>query len=281
MLKFKTVQFLGLGLLTATLLQGCGGASLGDNVKVLLSPETGKAHVEVTMSGGLEIALTGEFPVDRYGKIKFVPGTRTERAKIVFEFDLATLVAGQLGGFGALSALPNGAPLPIPMMGPLVKIPVTQRGAITVDAVLGIAPELQLGASIAIAQFRSGNFPSGVAISQTFRNKDGVAFAVISLYGPGVNGVPGGVFIGANFGEVLDIGGLTPSSAGELMAASSNRAMMASVSTSSRFNAESLEEVSENSGEWDETRHDPQGKLRNSRNAYNALQNAKIILKKR
>ena len=168
MFKFKTVQFLGLGLLTATLLQGCGGASLGDNIKILLSPETGTAKVEVTMSDSLEVAITGEFPIDRYGTISFVPGTRTERAKIVFEFDLATLVAGQLGGFGAMTALPNGAPLPTPMMPPLVKIPVTNRGAINVDAVLGVVPELQVGASIGIAQFRAGNFPAGIAISPTF-----------------------------------------------------------------------------------------------------------------
>ncbi len=276
------IQMVGLSLLTATLLQGCGGASFGDRFNISLDPNEGVARVEVTMSDGLEVSLAGEFPVDQYGSISFIPGTRTERAKIVFEYSLEHLIAGQLGGFGAVTQLPNGAPLPTPMMGPLVKIPVLPNGSIKVDAVLGLVPELQLGAIISIAQFRTQYFPPGIAISQTFRNQEGIAFAAISLYGPGVNNsVSGGVFVGANFGEVLDLNNLNPNSVNALMAASTNRAMMASVRTVNMISADDFEEVSEDSEEWSEERHDPQGKLRNSRTAYTALQNARAILRKR
>jgi hypothetical protein len=281
MLSFKSVQMLGLGLITATLLQGCGGASLGDNFKLNLDPATGTARVEVTMSDGLEIALAGNFPVDEYGRISFVPGSRTERAKIVFEYDLERLLAGQLGGYGTVTKLPNEAPLSTPMMPPLVKIPVIQQGSITVDAVLGLIPELQVGAIIGISQFRTQYFPPGVAISQVFRNKDGVAFAVVTLYGPGLNNVPGGVFVGANFGEILDLDNLNPNSIQSLMAASSNRAMMSSVSTQNLLAAANYDEYQEESSDWNESRFDPQGRLSDPRKAHRALQNAKAILRKK
>jgi hypothetical protein len=233
------------------------------------------------MSDGLEVAIAGDFPVDEFGSISFIPGTRTERAKIVFEYDLERLLAGQLGGFGAATKLPNEAPLPTPMLPPLVKIPVIQRGSVTVDAVLGVIPELQVGAMIGIAQFRTQYFPPGIALSQVFRNKDGVAFAVVTLYGPGLNNVPGGIFIGANFGEVLDLDNLNPNAARSLMAASSNRAMMASVKTQNLMAAVNYESISEESSEWNEDRYDPKGRLKNQRTAYTTLQNARTILKKR
>jgi hypothetical protein len=166
-------------------------------------------------------------------------------------------------------------------MPPLVKIPVIQQGSITVDAVLGLIPELQVGAIIGISQFRTQYFPPGVAISQVFRNKDGVAFAVVTLYGPGLNNVPGGVFVGANFGEILDLDNLNPNSIQSLMAASSNRAMMSSVSTQNLLAAANYDEYQEESSDWNESRFDPQGRLSDPRKAHRALQNAKAILRKK
>lgn len=281
MFQLKSFHMVGLSLLTATLLQGCGGSSLGDNIKVGLDPEDGLAKVEITMSDGLEVALNGEFPIaDGYGKLVFVPATRQERAKIVIEADLARLATDQLDGYGMVATMPNGAPLPTPMEGPLFQVPVVKKGNITVDANFAIIPELQVGAAIGIAQFKTQYFPPGVSICQTFRNKEGLAFATICIYGPGTN-VPGGVYLGANFGDVLDIDLFRENNRNALRAASSNRALLSSVRAQTMVSMDNVPEVNEESDEWDEERHDPRGRLNNSRTAYTALQNAKKILRAR
>lgn len=196
-------------LVTGSMMTACGGDSLGDRVDLVLDPVAGTASMKVEMSDNLEVALAGEFPIggNGYATIEFVPGSRTERASILLKVDLLRIVEDQVDigdlGVGVVNNLPNGAPFPAAILPPLASIPVVQSGSVRVNAMLGLIPELQVGAMIHIDQFRSGRFPQGVSICQNFRNSDNVAFAAICLVGPG-NNTSGGIFVGGNFGEVLD-----------------------------------------------------------------------------
>lgn len=268
----RKFQYCGL-LVLGALLTGCGGTSLGDQISIFLDPHEQTATVEVKMSDGLEVHLDGEFPIaNGYGLLSFVPATKKENARIRIEFDLNQIVNDQLGGYQVMSRLPNDAPFPVAMTPPLVRIPVVDKGSVTASALAAVVPELQVGALIGIAQFKTQYFPQGVAICQNFRNQQGYAYAAICLYGPSAR-ESGGIFLGGNFGEVFD--------SQELLATSSaNRTLMAVQRSQSINPLDQLKRIHVNSWSWDEQRYDPRRDLSGSK-GQKALDNAKKILKAR
>lgn len=269
---------LGLFVMGIAFLTGCGN-SLSDQAKIFLDQETGKARLEVEMSDGLEVDLNGEFPLaNGYGSLFFEPATRTSNAKIVVELDVVQMALDQanLDQFGLISELPNGTSLPVSMTPPLIGIPVTKSGKIQVTAALALVPELQLAAIVAIQDLNTNKFPVGVRICQNFRNDSGYAFASACVYGP-ANGQPGGIFIGGNFGEVLNLDQILPSSTP--VARSSTMALSAALDYSSyaQPSVEIMSSVSEGSYAWTEERYDPRKKLSGS-SGYKAMKNLKKVL---
>lgn len=287
---FKAVS---LSLTGALVLVGCGGDQLGDRVKLKLDAE--KASAEFELSDGLELSLAGEFPIlEGKGAVVLTPATREANAKVSLEIDLATILDEELGGLDVVTELPNGAPMPVAILPPLIKVPVVKQGSIAVDAAFSLMPELQVGALIHIDQFKTKYFPVGVAICQNFRNEDGVAFAAVCLFGPSADGKPGGVFVGATFGNVLEIldpnekadmpmansvhpNSFTALRASSLIAPDSELACMAmDICPEPRIVVKQDRDVV--SDEWSEERHDPKKSLKGS-NGIKALNNAKKILK--
>lgn len=186
------------------LLVGCGSFQLGQNVSLSLDTETQTAKLEIVMGDGLEVNMNGSFPIEGgKGSIYFVPATKTTPAKIGFEANLAVIAGSQLAGIGTIATMPNGAPLPVAMTPPLLEVQVIKNANFNVAADFAITPELQLGATIGIAKMSTQYIPAGgLSLCQNFRNQDHLAFAAVCVYGP--NGVKsGGIFIGANFGNVL------------------------------------------------------------------------------
>ena len=266
--------FLLPALLTAALVtSGCGSLSLGDKVQLNLDPETQMAQLSIEMSDGLQInMLDGSYPIaDGRGRLIFTPASRTENARIGVEVDLAALAAGQLANIGTTSTLPNGSPLPVAINAPLLMIPVIKNNNFDVNALLSISPELQIGAAVGIAQMSSSYIPNGIAVCQNFRNAENVAFAAICLYGPST-GKSGGVFVGANLGDVFDMNEAAP-----MVASSNSRALMVA-SAPQRLVLNSFNPVSISSTTWSEQMYDPSKKLVGS-NGQKVLRNAQRILK--
>ena len=280
-MSISTLKISGV-VLAASLLSACGGTSLSDQIRIVLDPDTQVASLQVDMSDGLEVALEGEFEIaEGYGSLSLVRATKESNAKINVSFDLAKLAKDQLGGYGAVSSLPNNAPLPVALTPPLVKIPVVDKGQIQLDALASIVPELQVGAFVHIAQFKTQYFPQGVAICQNFRNSEGLAFAAVCIYGPGEE-KSGGIFVGGNCGDVLNLGVGQPDEpqSDELFAVSRSQMFAAASRDVSVNPIESF--VSKNVGSlfWDEQRFDPKNDLRGSR-GYKAMRNAQKILRSR
>jgi hypothetical protein len=274
---FQNIK-LGSTLVAASFLSACGGASLSDQVRINLDPIAQRASLEVDMSDGLEVSLDGEFEIAKgYGKLNFVRATKSSNAKIQVSFDLAKLADDQLGGYSAVSSLPNLAPLPVALTPPLVKIPVINQGQIQVEALASIVPELQVGAFIHIAQFKTQYFPQGVAICQNFRNSEGLAFAAVCIFGPG-DTKSGGIFVGGSFGDVLNLGDQPSSS--ELFALSRSQMLTAASRDHHSNTVDQLLAHKVDSLFWDEQRFDPRHDLRGSR-GYKAMKNAQKILRSR
>ncbi|PIR21768.1 MAG: hypothetical protein COV44_11455 [Deltaproteobacteria bacterium CG11_big_fil_rev_8_21_14_0_20_45_16] len=281
-MKNQILGILSSVTLAAFALTGCGGGSLGDKVGISLDPLTQVASLSVEMSDGLEVNLDGSFEIaEGYGSLHFQPATKTENAKIVIDLNLQAVLAGQLGQYGLVTTMPNGAPLPVAMTPPLIKIPVLQSGGITLDALAAITPELQLGAFVGISQFKSQYIPMGVSVCQNFRNEENYAFAAICIYGPSGN-LPGGIFLGGNFGEVLDLDGIIQSSPEMLALQSSPTALMA-VSMQSQLMASQAvsTEVAQDSKVWTKEQYDPQSRLSNRRTELKVARNVAKILRTR
>jgi hypothetical protein len=289
----RAIQAVSLTLMGAVVLTGCGGSSLSDSAHVYIDPVDGTAGIEIEMSDGMQVNLDGEFPLggNGYGVISFVQPTRTENGKIRISVDLQAMVDDQVGDYAPVTSLPNGAPLPAAVIPPLFSVPVIS-GSTSVNAVVSVIPELQLGAMVQMAAFNSSRFPAGVAICQNFRNAEGLAYAAVCLFGPGQN-ESGGVFIGGTLGEVFDnndIEGVIESDdlisfrqADPRMARQSGMmAAMLSTKDSEVSTLRSLvthrEEATSTS--WEEERYDPSRRLSGS-NGRKALNNARKILKAR
>lgn len=274
------IPVIGFSLVSAIILQGCGNDQLGKDIKLGFDATTGQATLDLSMGDGLEVALNGEFPIaNGLGSLTFVPATRTDNAKIRIAFDATRAMNEQLGGYGVSTTLPNGAPMPVAMTPPLITIPVLKKGEITVDALLAIVPELQVGANVHIAQFKSKYFPAGIAICQNFRNEERVAFAAVCIFGPS-DTRSGGIFIGANLGEILNLNDLIAPPAA--VAASSNRALLSSARELNQvqYAMAHVESVEVQSDEWTEERYDPNNQLSGQR-GLKAFMNAKKILSKK
>lgn len=259
------------GLLAAALLTtGCGDLSIGDKVQVNLDVERQTAQLTVEMSDGLQInMLNGSYPIaDGKGQLIFVPATKTQNARIGVEVNLTALAAGQLAGIGTVSTLPNGSPLPVAMTAPLLSIPAVHNNNFAVDALLAVTPELQIGATVGIAQMNTKYIPGGISVCQNFRNDQNVAFAAICLYGPGEN-KSGGVFVGANFGDVFNFSApeIEDSNSMMLFAATAPQARMAS----------SFSPISMSSTKYSMHKFDPKKDLDGSR-GQKTLRNVQKIL---
>lgn len=195
---------------------GCGSTSItniGQNIQVSLDPLTQQAKLEVEMTSGLQVSMAaGNYLIQgNWGDVYFVDATKTTNSKIGIALNIATIVGEQLN-FSVINALPNAAPLPIALTGPLFQIPVTHTSSMDVSAVLSLTPELQLGAMVGISQFSSQYVIQGVAVCQNFRDSSNVAYAAICLYGP--SGTKnGGIFIGGTLGNVIPANLIASSSA--------------------------------------------------------------------
>ncbi len=247
--------------------------ALGDKVQLNLDVEQQTAQLSIEMSDGLQInMLNGSYPIGNgMGQLVFTPATQTENARIGVEVSLQALVAGQLGNIGTVATLPNGSPLPVAIQAPLLSIPVYKANGFDVDALLSITPELQIATTVGIPQMNSQYVPAGLAVCQNFRNEQNLAFAAICLYGPG-SGKNGGIFVGANLGDVFDFA--TP-------APQPNMAMAMSFASAPEASfLRAMQSVSISSSDWSEELHNPR-KVSN-RNLLTAKRNvAKILAAKR
>jgi hypothetical protein len=264
-------------LASALIFTGCGSLTLGDKVQVQVDPVTQNARLTVEMSDGLQVnLLNGEYPLpDGKGKLIFVPATKTANARIGVEVSLASLAGGNMG-IGSITTLPNGAPMPVAMTPPLLSVPVIKNGNYDVDALFSVTPEVQIGAAIGIKQLSNKYIPGGVSLCQNFRNEEGLAFAAVCLYGPS-DTKTGGIFVGANFGDLLNldegtdpVDGTEPDPVPAPMAARS----MFSVKVMPQLNLNSMSVVS---SDWGHTIHDPSKSL--SKNWQKAEKNVRAVLK--
>lgn len=200
----KSLLALSALVVAPAMLVGCGSFQLGKDVSLTLDTDKQIAKVEIAMGDGLEVSLNGDFPVaGGKGRIYFVPATKTSTARIGFEANLLALAGSTMTDVGSISTLPSGANLPVAMTPPLLSVQVIKNQNFDVSAVFAVTPELQLGTVVGISQMNSKYIPTGgIAICQDFRNDAKVAFAAVCIYGP--NGSrSGGIFVGANFGDVL------------------------------------------------------------------------------
>lgn len=259
-------------LVSALLVTGCGSLTLGDKFQVQVDPATQTARLTVEMSDGLQInMLNGEFPIaNGQGKLIFVPATREENARIGVEVNLVALAGGQFTNIGAVSTLPNGAPLPVAITPPLLSIPVIKNNNFDVDALLSITPEVQIGAAVGISQINSRYVPGGISVCQNFRNEQGLAFAAICLYGPNGN-ESGGIFVGANLGDILNLDQQQP------MAMTAARSAFAMSAETESFSRLSLNPVDMTSSNWAHSIHDPSKVL--NRTWQKAERNVRRILR--
>ncbi len=264
-------------LASALIFTGCGSLTLGDKVQVQVDPVTQNARLTVEMSDGLQVnLLNGEYPLpDGKGKLIFVPATKTSNARIGVEVSLASLAGGNMG-IGSITTLPNGAPMPVAMTPPLLSVPVIKNGNYDVDALFSVTPEVQIGAAIGIKQLSNKYIPGGVSLCQNFRNEEGLAFAAVCLYGPS-DAKSGGIFVGANFGDLLNldegtdpVDGTEPDPVPAPMAARS----LFSVKSMPQLNLNSMSVIS---SDWGHTIHDPSKSL--SKNWQKAEKNVRAILK--
>ncbi len=267
----RSIKVLAFGVLSSMSLVACGDTPIADKVHLVLDPEQQIARLEVEMGDGLEVSINGEFPIaDGYGRLIFVPATREQNAQIWVEVDLEAVISNQFGEYGLISTLPNGANLPVAILPPLIAIPVSQSSSFDLTAGLSIAPEFQLAGIIGIKQFSSNYVPMGIAVCQNFRNAENIAFAAVCLYGPG-NNTSGGIFIGANFGDILNLDSEPQQQ--------QNRLMM---SQSAVFSAPTqlADAVNVRSAKWESSVHDPRNDLRGSKGAK-TYRNVMKVLRKR
>jgi hypothetical protein len=281
-MKYRNLKTLGVLLFSGVLLAACGNSRLSDQASVSFDPFTQSARLEIDMADGVEVAMAGDFQFGNgIGRIRMQPATRVDNAKIVVELSAAHLIGNPLGNLGSVTELPNGSPFPVAVQPPLYKIPVTQQGAVRLEALLSIVPELQLGALVHINQFSANVFPAGVSICQNFRNSDRIAFAAVCLYGPGSQG-SGGIFVGGNLGNVLGLdedSWMNPQAEQLRASMSQSRYSLSNVRVADQLVA-SAAETYDSSREWQEQRHDPRRRLSGS-NGSRALRNAERILKVR
>lgn len=255
--------------LAAVLTTGCGDLSIGDRVQLNVDLQTQMAELSVEMSDGLQINMAnGSFPIaNGAGELVFVPATQTANARIAVRANLAVLAAGQLGNIGAISTLPNGAPLPVALTPPLLKVPVLQNANFKANALFSIQPDVQIGASIGIAQMNSRYVPEGIAICQNFRNEQNFAFAAVCLYGPAQNEW-GGIFVGANLGDLFHQNQQPAPSSSQMLLA--RAAPMSSLATSSSWSSD----------DYSFATHDPKNSLSGSR-GVKTLRNVQKIFRAR
>lgn len=254
-----------LGLLTLILV-GCGGLSLGDRVELKINPADQSAQVSVEMSDGLEVGMSGEFPIaGGRGYLTLIPATKTENARIAIKVYMATLVGGQLDT-GVVMTLPNGAPLPVSLTPPLLQVNVLNSNSFDLAALFSVTPELQVAGVIGIGQFSNQYVPEGIAVCQNFRNAEKLAFAAVCIYGPKGKKVKGGLFVGGNFGE---IGALN-----DIISPSVTRSLLASSSVYPL----KLSELNIASDQWQESIHDPEHQLQGEK-ALKTVRNVQKVLK--
>jgi hypothetical protein len=265
-------------LASALIFTGCGSLTLGDKVQVQVDTETQNARLTIEMSDGLQVnLLNGEYPLpDGKGKLIFVPATKTENARIGVEVSLAALAGGNLG-LGAITTLPNGAPMPVAMTPPLLSVPVIKNGNYDVDALFSVTPEVQIGAAIGIKQLSNKYIPGGVSLCQNFRNEEGMAFAAVCLYGPS-DTKTGGIFVGANFGDLLNLDEGTDPVDGD----SNPDPVPAPMASRMMFTAKAIPQLNLSpmslvSSDWGHTIHDPSKSL--SKNWQKAEKNVRAVLK--
>jgi len=265
----KSVILLPILALTAFMASGCGDLSIGDQVQLNVDLQTQTAELSVEMSDGLQInMLNGAFPLpDGAGELVFVPATQQANARIAVRANLAVLAGDYLGNINAISSLPNGSPLPVAVTPPLLSVPVLQNQNFKVAANFSITPEVQIGATIGIAQLNSRYVPEGIAICQNFRNEQNLAFAAVCLYGPGQNEY-GGIFVGANLGDLFHQE-QSPALASAMLMSS---APMSRLSSSASW--------ASSSDDYSFQTHDPKRDLTGSR-GLKALRNVQKILRVR
>ncbi|MBN8555545.1 MAG: hypothetical protein J0L93_08885 [Deltaproteobacteria bacterium] len=234
----STFKVLGAVFMPAVLLTGCGSLQLGDNVQLKLNPETQTANLEVEMSDGLQVSMTGDYPIaNGKGRLYFVDATKTTNARIGVEVNLAAVAGSTMTDMGAITTLPNGSPLPVAMTPPLLTIPVLKNANFSLDAAFALSPDLQIASLIGIQQFSAKYVPAGIALCQNFRDSNNVAFAAVCIFGASASGKTGGIFVGANFGEVLNMDNLlaSKSSSAKLFASSAPFTIQAKAISSSNF----------------------------------------------
>lgn len=215
----------------AILMSACGDTQLGQRLSLKLDAEKQTANLEVEMSQGLELALSGSFGFPKeYGSLYFVPASKTTNAKIGVAVNVAKIVADQAHiDIGNVSTLPNGAPLPVAMTAPLLSLPVYKNNDFDVKGLLALSPDLQIGTLVGLKVFNSKYIIPGFAVCQNFRNSEQVAVAAICIYGPNASGTEwGGIMVGGNLGQVLPQSG----SSASVQAVASKSFMMRTASAS-------------------------------------------------
>jgi hypothetical protein len=256
-------------LATALLSTGCGDMKLSDRVLMLLDPENQKAAFTIEMSDGLQVNIpNGAYPIGNgVGQLIFVPATKEANARIGIEVNLAAVAGDALADVGVVESLPNGNAFPVAITPPLFSIPAVKSNSFKVNALTSISPEFQLGATVGISQMSSKYVPQGISLCQNFRNEQGVATSAVCIYGPGMEEF-GGIFLGANFGELFE--------KREQRNFDSSMRLMAS-STPLQNQMRQLGALNLTTEDWSYAIHDPRNSLRGSKGSKVARNIRKIL----
>jgi hypothetical protein len=274
----SAIRLLSLVTFPLLTMTGCGSLNLGQAVQVSLDPATQSAKLEVELSDGFQVNMAGQYLIEEnWGRIYFVQPTKTTNAKIGVEVSVAS-IAGSSLNFSTISALPNGAPLPVAVSGPLFAIPVLHDANFDLKAAVSITPELQVGALVGIQAFSTKYVIPGVAVCQNFRNSAKVAFAAICIYGPSASGKDsGGIFLGGSFGQVIPSSILNSSQPASGSVALASRSSVFALSAAPAL---SLNPMNMSATAFDQVTFDPKKQMMTSQ-GQKSLNNVLKVLKVR
>ena len=150
----------------------------------------------------LELAL----PVKDYGFVEFSPSERERGFSLGFDLNLDILLDDEIMSIEKTRNLPNGRPMSTYVTEDLARYKINISKKISNSLYLGFDPDnLFFGNAIEL-DFINDDFPSGLSITQRFRDNKNRLLGIITLYGPNVEEneviAPGGVFVMMNISDL-------------------------------------------------------------------------------
>ncbi len=210
-MKSMRLTVLATTLLSAVAIFGTGcNSNVIDKVSFSVAPNLQSVRVALEFTSSIKTDIGGTYAVKNYGYLFAAPNTTDTPFTVGLDLNLEVVNDADYIHYTPTTTLPSGDPLPSLINRALAQIqlekPVGQK--FDVYGFVDILGREWLGTAVIISIPELVNFPTGLAISQSFlKDKQGNPRATAVVFAPRIeNGkviVPGGVAVFANVAALI------------------------------------------------------------------------------